>query len=289
MMMKKLAIASAVALMGMGAAHAEVVATPLENELGALLTKIVGNGTTTVTTPAVGIVGEPGYVPATTTVTTTPDISVLSGAVNTAALKGNIDISGTNVSLSSAMSNVTAKAEAIGTTSSASAYAIAGAKLSTTVIGAMNSATADVMGKVTEKSDATTSSLGAASLAASGGAVSVTSPSFGAGQLGGLAVTGSKLVDLTGTGDMNLTGLTSAATTSASNKVSELQAMDVFNSAINVAALDASIKVAATVDSSAWFLGPQTGVVNLSNIEMATTNIGAMNSSFTRLGVKLGN
>jgi predicted hotdog family 3-hydroxylacyl-ACP dehydratase len=69
--------------------------------------------------------------------------------------------------------------------------------------------------------------------------------------------------------------------------VDELQPMNVFNSAINVATLDAGIKIAATVDPGAWFLNPQSGIVNLSNIEMATTAIGAMNSSITRLGKNL--
>lgn len=315
MMMKKLAIASAIALMGMGAAQAQsVTPTPLENELGALLQSIVVSGpitTTTTVNPAVGTPGAVGYVAANTVTTSTlvPEIGVLSGAVNTAALMGNIDISGANVSLSSIAADVSAKAEAIATNSTATAYAIAGAKLSTTVIGAMNSATVDVMGKVTDQADATTSALGLANLSSSGGDIGVTTQSFGAGQLGGLATVGSNILTAAnGTvttagyqplvGDpvpqvidaatlqLDLAGLTSATSTDSMNKVNELQAMNVFNTAINVAALDASIKVTAAVDPNAWFLNPQTGVVNLSNIEMSTTNIGAMNSSLTRLGVK---
>ena len=315
MMMKKLAIASAIALMGMGAAQAQsVTPTPLENELGALLQSIVVSGpitTTTTVNPAVGTPGTEGYVAANTVTTSTlvPEIGVLSGAVNTAALMGNIDISGANVSLSSIAADVSAKAEAIATNSTATAYAIAGAKLSTTVIGAMNSATVDVMGKVTDQADATTSALGLANLSSSGGDIGVTTQSFGAGQLGGLATVGSNILNATNgtvttagytplTGDpvpqvidaatlqLDLAGLTSATSTDSMNKVNELQAMNVFNTAINVAALDASIKVTAAVDPNAWFLNPQTGVVNLSNIEMSTTNIGAMNSSLTRLGVK---
>jgi hypothetical protein len=315
MKMTKLAIASSIALLSMGAAHA-VEATPLENELGALLASIVISGpitTTTTVNPAIGTPGATDYVPATTVTTSTlvPEIAVLSGAVNTAALNGSIDISGTNVSLSSMAADVSAKAEAIATNSTATAYAIAGAKLSTTVIGAMNSATVDVMSKLTEKSDATTSALGLANLSSSGGDIGVTTQDFGVGQLG-LATLGSEILSATNgsvttagyqpaavgsdpvpqvidaaTLQLDLAGLTSATSTDAMYKVSELQSMNVFNTAINVAALDASIKVTAAVDPNAWFLNPQTGVVNLSNIEMSTTNIGAMNSSLTRLGVNL--
>lgn len=283
MKMKKLAIASAIALMSMGAAHA---VTPLETELGSLLTGLLGGGVTTTTTKA-AVLDADGIVvtPASTTIETTSpiDIAAISGAVNTAALNGSIDISGANVSLSSMAADVSAKAEAIGETATATAYAIAGAKLSTTVIGAMNSATMDVMGSTTDLAASVTSSLGVGSLAGDGG-VSMTGPTVAAvGTLTG-ALTGSDILD--GTAAIDLTALASNVNMTGSSKVEELQKMNVFNTAINVAALDASIKVTAAVDPNAWFLNPQTGVVNLSNIEMSTTNIGAMNSSLTRLGVK---
>ena len=285
MKMKKLAIASAIALMSMGAAHA---ATPLEAELGALLSGLMGGTVTTeVVTAPVAAVGETpavaGYTTTVTTTTPTVDIAALSGAVNTAALNGSIDISGANVSLSSMAADVSAKAEAIGETATATAYAIAGAKLSTTVIGAMNSATMDVMGSTTDLAASVTSSLGVGSLAGDGG-VSMTGPTVAAvGTLTG-ALTGSDILD--GTAAIDLTALASNVNMTGSSKVEELQKMNVFNTAINVAALDASITITAAVDTNAWFLNPQTGVVNLSNIEMSTTNIGAMNSSLTRLGVK---
>jgi hypothetical protein len=292
MKMKKLAIASAIALMSMGAAQA---ATPLEAELGTLLSGLVG-GTTTVTVApvaAVGEVGEPGYIAAvpgyTTEIVSTPvDISALSGAVNTAAIAGNIDISGANVSLSSMAAEVSAKAEAIGDTSTATAYAIAGAKLSTTVIGAMNSATVDVMGRTTDLSSSVTSSLGVASLAGEGD-FGMTGPTIAAVGTLTAALTGSDILDAAATTSMDLDGLTSSVALLGSSAINDLQNMNVFNTAINVAELDASIKIAATVDTGAWFLNPQTGVVNLSNIEMSTTAIGAMNSSLTRLGVNLAN
>jgi hypothetical protein len=238
MKMKKLAVASAIAMLSMGAAHA-VEATPLENELGALLASIVVGGPITSTTVSSTV---EGVTTAVTTSTLVPEIGVLSGAVNTAALNGSIDISGTNVSLSSMAADVSAKAEAVATNSTATAYAIAGAKLSTTVIGAMNSATVDVMSKLTEKSDATTSALGLDNLSSSGGTIGVTTQDFGAGQLGGLATVGSDILTATsgtvttivptvgdvagstvtdtGTLQLDLAGLTSATSTDSMYKVS---------------------------------------------------------------------
>jgi hypothetical protein len=259
MKMKKLVIASAITLMGATSAYAQV--TPLEVELGALLTSI---GTSAGSTDG-------------------PDIAAISGAVNTAALNGSIDISGANVSLSSMAADVSAKAEAIGENSTATAYAIAGAKLSTTVIGAMNSATVDVMAKTTDLTASVNTTLGVGMLAADSGVTMVGQDVAGAGTLTG-SLTGNQL--LNATGSINLENLASSVSLTGSSMVEELQAMNVFNTAINVAALDASIVITAAVDPNAWFLNPQTGVVNLSNIEMSTTNIGAMNSSLTRLGVK---
>lgn len=266
MKMKKMILVSAMALAFTGGAHAidisaATATTATMTELNALITAIGTNGVTA------------------------PEVSALSGAINTAVVNGAIDISGTNVSLSSMANNVSAKAEAIATNSSATAYAIAGAKLSTTVIGAMNSATLDIQSKSTNLDATVKSQLGVASLAADGTGTSVTGPTIAG--LTGLTgnLTGSDL--LNSVGSVNLNGLTSQVDLMGKSMVNELQAMNVFNSAINVASLDAGIKIAATVDPNAWFLNPQSGIVNLSNIEMATTAIGAMNSSVTRLGQNL--
>ena len=261
---KKLAIASAMALMFAGAAHAvDISAVDATQDSVLALTGLTG------------VLG------------TTVDVTALSGAINTAVVNGAIDISGINVSLSSMASNVSATANVSTGSTNAEAYAIAGAKLSTTVIGAMNSATVDVMAKVTEQSDKTQSSLGVGGLASQGGDIAITGNNFGAGQLG-LDTTGAAALAATGTAlQMDLSNLTNTTLTDASNKVSELQSMNVFNTAINTATLDAGIKIAAAVDTNAWFLNPQTGVVNLSNIAMTTTAIGAMNSSITRLGANL--
>jgi hypothetical protein len=261
---KKLALASAMALMFAGAAHAVDISTvtATQEDISSVATAIGGLLSDTV------------------------DVTALSGAINTAVVNGAIDISGVNVALGAMQNNVTATANATATTSTADAFAIAGAKLSTTVIGAMNSATVDVMAKVTDQTDKTASALGMGTLASQGGTVGMGSQTFGEGQLG-LTTTGSDVLSTTGDLQLSLSDLTSSTSTEAMNKVSELQTMNVFNTAINTATLDAGIRVVAAVDPNAWFLNPQTGVINLSNVSMATTAIGAMNSSLTRLGANL--
>lgn len=266
---KKLAIASAVAMMFAGSAHAitfDDLVVPTADTFSSVASSV-------------------GSLLA----TSTPDVTALSGAINTGIVNGAIDISGTNVSFGSVAANVTAAATAVGTTASSEAYAIAGAKLSTTVIGAMNSATVDLMGKVTDQTDSVKVQLGIGSLAAASGAgsVNVSTPAVAAGSLGlGGGLAAGNILTSSGT-DLSLANLTSETTNHLTNKVNELQKMNVFNTAINVASLDAGIRIAAGVDANAWFLNPQTGVVNLSNIAMTTTAIGAMNSSITRLGANL--
>lgn len=264
---KKLAIASAVAMMFAGSAHAitfDDLIVPTADTFSSVASSV-------------------GSLLA----TSTPDVTALSGAINTGIVNGAIDISGTNVSFGSVAANVTAAATAVGTTASSEAYAIAGAKLSTTVIGAMNSATVDLMGKVTDQTDSVKVQLGIGSLAAASGSgtVTVSTPAVAPGTLGGGLAAGT-ILSSSGT-DLSLANLTSETTNHLTNKVNELQKMNVFNTAINVASLDAGIRIAAGVDANAWFLNPQTGVVNLSNIAMTTTAIGAMNSSITRLGANL--
>jgi hypothetical protein len=278
--MKKLAIASAIALMSMGAVQAQTVinATAIQTDIASLA------DAATFVTDVGGLV-------------TAPVINITSGAMNLAAINGAIDISGTNVSLSSMANNVSATATATATTSTADAYAIAGAKLSTTVIGAMNSSTVEVMGMVTEQSNALGQMTGLGSMAMQDGTAVISTTSIdqalaaiGAGNTAALGngIVSAELLNLGGTGaQVDLANLTSEITSTTTSKVSELQNMNVFNAAINAASLDGGIKVYAAVDPNAWFLNPQTGVVNLANVAMSTTVIGAMNSATTRLGANL--
>jgi hypothetical protein len=272
MSFKKLAIASATALMFVGAAQAADVIT------------IDTTATTSITSGTLADLET--LIPATSLVTA-PAVNVTAGAVNLAIINGAIDISGTNVALSSMANNVSATATATATTSTADAYAIAGAKLSTTVIGAMNSATVEIASRSEDLASSAGTSLGIESLAAMDGSINVGTPGVGAATTAdaltaGLAEQAGVLA--TAASDFTLAGLTTDSTNTISSKINELQDMNVFNTTINAATLDAGIRVAAAVDTNAWFLNPQTGVVNLSNVAMATTAIGAMNSSVTRLG-----
>lgn len=276
MSFKKIAIASAVALMFVGAAQAQEA--------------VVINATAITQTADIDLTTDLALLNSAGDAITAPVANVISGAVNLATINGAIDISGTNVSLSSLANNVSATATATATTSTADAYAIAGAKLSTTVIGAMNSATVEIASRSEDLASSAGTKLGIESLAAMAGSIDVGTPAVGAATTAGALTAGLGAqagVLATDGSDFTMAGLMTESTNTISSKINELQNMSVFNSAINAATLDAGIKVYASVDPNAWFLNPQTGVVNLSNVAMATTAIGAMNSGVTRLGANL--
>jgi hypothetical protein len=300
--------------MGMGAVHAAgevppVVSTPttttttaeaglmteLSNALGGLFLsgRVATIDETIVDTKVVGRL--------TTYAAPNVDITALAGAVNLSAINGSIDISGTNVSITNAVGAVAATADAKTTST---ALAINGNNFSTTVIGAMNSSTLDIMGKITDKTNASTTGMGITSLASQGGTLALSTPSVLAATDATVASIGNSIDSIkvldgaskqgnTITGDvasnlqLDMHGLTSSTTSNVSDKVTELQSMNVFNMALNVAPLVAGVKIAAAVDTNAWFLNPQTGIVNLSGLQIATTAIGAMNSSVTHLGANL--
>ena len=287
---KKLAIASAVGMMFVGSAHA----INFDNIASEIITTTSGVVTTDFTYAVPSIADTFTSISlglGSLLATTSTAVSVIGGSINTGVVNGAIDISGTNVSVGAMIGTVSATASAI----TSDAYAIAGAKLGTTVIGAMNSSTVDVAAKTTDQTAKALATLNVATLANQGGSVGLTTPSIlaalpsvtGIGFLGTAVTPAGLLSASTESTQLSLAGLVSNTSFDVTNKVSELQNMNVFNGAVNVATLDAGIKIAATVDSNAWFLNPQTGVVNLSNIAMATTAIGAMNSSITKLGVSL--
>lgn len=298
MISKKLAIASATAFMlaGMSAAHAQSTPTGagdetaepgLVSELAVALGAIVNSSRLTAITQ-----DSTGVIDADFTSTGLIDITAIAGAVNLSTINGSIDISGTNVSIKGIEGDVSAKAEAIGeTTSNATSFAINGSNFSTTVIGAMNSSTLDVMGKTTDLASMVGAKLGVTSLAGDGTAAidlpAITPPSEDAlNQLAGFEAAAIFDTGTTAT-SFDLGGLTSELNATGSAMVEELQTMSVFNMALNVAPIVAGVQIAASVDTDAWFLNPQTGIVDLSNIQIATTAIGAMNSSITRLGANL--
>jgi hypothetical protein len=325
MKMKKLAIASAITMMSMGAAYAQQtpttttttpetgLMTELSNALGDLfLSGRVASTVDTISTAEATL----GLVTARTTTYATPnvDITALAGAVNLSAINGSIDISGTNVSITGVAGDVGAKAESIAsTTSTATSFAINGNNFSTTVIGAMNSSTLDIMGKTTALTNSASSGLDVASLASQGGSIALATPSvtpvtpgIGSTIASVDLLSGTSLATINfgsdglpgGTGEaadttvfsnlqQDLAGLSANTMSDVTSNVDELQSMNVFNMALNAAPIVAGVKIAAVVDPNAWFLNPQTGIVNVSNLQLATTAIGAMNSSITHLGKNL--
>jgi microcompartment protein CcmL/EutN len=341
MMMKKLAIASAITMMGMGAAYAQqtpttTTSTPetgLMTELSTSLATIFNAGQMTTITPKVeavtgsaatyatadaaaltagndtysfvngayvkdavptvgnlyitkaAVTGVTGQLSSTVYSAVNPaDITAIAGAVNLSAINGSIDISGTNVSITGVAGDVGAKAEAL---TSATAFAINGNNFSTTVIGAMNSSTLDIMARTADLSEMTKSTLNIAVLANQGAAPSITTQSFGPADLG-LATTGSTILDAAAaTTQFNMEGLVSGTETLAESMTEDLQSMNVFNMALNVAPIVAGVKIAALKDDGAWFLNPQSGIVNVSNLQSATTPSGAINSSIPHLAKNL--
>jgi hypothetical protein len=256
MTMKKLAIVSAIAMMSMGSVYAQQTTVTTSNaatatETGGLMTTLAA-AISSLSIPVANI-----------------DVSAIGGAVNLSAINGGINITGANVSLSGVTGALTG--------------------LSTTVIGAMNSSTLDIAKQTINLSEKTSSVLNIGGLANDGNGPTITTQSFTPGTLG-LGTTGSDILQsAANTTQFNLTDLVSGTDTLSTSLTDSLQKMNVFQMAVNMAPLVAGVNIAATVDSNAFFLSPQTGVVNLAGLQVATTTIGAMNSSVTRLGARLTN
>lgn len=92
------------------------------------------------------------------------------------------------------------------------------------------------------------------------------------------------------TGDANaidLASLSAELNATGRAKLRELQVMSTFNMALNAAPVVGGARIAATLADQAWFLNPQTGVIELSRLQIATTALGAMNSSLSHLGTNL--
>lgn len=222
-----------------------------------------------------------------------PDITAVAGAINLASLNGSIDISGTTVRITGLAGEVAARADAIGSsTTNATAIALNGTQLATTAIGAMNSATLDTLGKTVEQMATVTTSLGVVRFAGNGAAAfalpavsttdtgtDITMPLPSVEAFSALTTGASTAV--------SLQGLHASLETTSSALVEQLQPTSAFNMALNAAPVAAGVRMAATVDTAAWFLNPQTGVVDLANLQITTTAIGAMNSGLTHLGQRL--
>lgn len=168
---------------------------------------------------------------------TSANIAAIAASINEVALDGSITIEGATVSFS-AIDSVTANATASAENSTASARAINGNSLATTVIGAMG--TMDFENRV---SDAVATDFAAQSIDST---------------LASLAYVGAESTDI-------VSGLGNVAMISAS---------------VNQGELAGHISIKAVNDTPTWFLSEQTiAAVNLTNLDAATTVIGAMNTT----------
>jgi len=179
---------------------------------------------------------------------TSANISALATSFNDVALDGSISVTGATIGFS-AIENVTATATATSSNienATATASAINGNKLSTTVIGAM--ATVDLENSVSDKlaTDFAAQAIDAAGLAT------------------------------------NLTGLNvdNGTTPAVDDLTLNLGAVEMVSASVNTGALSGNIEIAASNLTPTWFLNEATvASVNLTNLEAATTVIGAMNTT----------
>lgn len=179
---------------------------------------------------------------------TSANISALASSFNDVALDGSISVTGATIGFS-AIENVTATATATSSNienATATASAINGNKLSTTVIGAM--ATVDLENRVSDKlaTDFAAQAIDAATLAS------------------------------------NLTGLNvdNGTTPAVDDLTLNLGAVEMVSASVNTGALSGNIEIAASNLTPTWFLNEATvASVNLTNLEAATTVIGAMNTT----------
>ncbi|WP_288022624.1 hypothetical protein [Thauera sp.] len=181
----------------------------------------------------------------TTTTSVAPNVSALAASINEAAVYGAITIEGATISFS-AVENVNATATATSSNieaATASAKAINGNSLSTTVIGVMN--TADLENRV---KDSLTTDFAAQGIEL--GAFSTSS--------------GSDFSDLAAIGSLN----------------PELGNVEMVSASVNAGNIAGNIAIVASNNTPTWFLSEAAvASVNLTNLEASTTVIGAMNTT----------
>lgn len=181
----------------------------------------------------------------TTTTVVAPNVSALAASINEAGVYGAITIEGATISFS-AVENVNATATATSSNieaATASAKAINGNSLSTTVIGVMN--TADLENRV---KDSLTTDFAAQGI-----------------ELGAFSSSGgSDFSDLAAIGSLN----------------PELGNVEMVSASVNAGNIAGNIAIVASNNTPTWFLSEAAvASVNLTNLEASTTVIGAMNTT----------
>lgn len=243
---KKTAVALAMGMIVSGGAFAQttiVVPTINSTDFAAVVTQDLDGDVTGVELIGLGTT----FSDIAAALPTSANVSVLAASLNEVNLDGSIVIDGATISFS-AIENVNATANATSSnveSATATARAINGNSLATTVIGAMG--TTDLENRI---SDAVATDFAA--------------------QTDSLSVTAT--TDLTG----GLTGVSAEA----ANVVSGLGDLAMVSASVNVGELAGNIAITATNSTPTWFLNDQVvASVNLTNLDAATTVIGAMNTT----------
>lgn len=243
---KKTAVALAMGMMVSGGAFAQttiVVPTVNTTDFAAVVTDTTVSSVTTTTVDLIGL--NTRFSDIANALSENANVSVLAASLNEVNLDGSIVIDGATISFS-AIENVNATANATSSnveSATATARAINGNSLATTVIGAMG--TTDLENRI---SDAV-----ATDFAAQTDSVGVTT-----------------IADLTG-------GL---ASTDPSNVISGLGELAMVSASVNTGVLEGNISIIADNSTPTWFLNENVvASVNLTNLDAATTVIGAMNTT----------
>ena len=202
--------------------------------------------------------------------------SVMAIASNNAAINGSISLDGANITISAqdVEANAMAKAEAATeSTSTATSNAFSGSTFNTTAIGALLSASIEVdPAMITDTETFTATDLKFAGEGFMLGAGSEDSRIDL--QLGNFGEDGSSSLDLP---PAEFAG--NLATTD-----SHVNPLSVALMATNLAAIDASVNLTAVYQAGNVFHSPTGGMVNVTNLNINTTAVGAINSGSIRLG-----
>jgi len=186
----------------------------------------------------------------------------LAAAVNVADIDASISLTGSNVTISAASTTADANATAVGATSSATATsnAFSGSTFTTTAIGAFSSASIEMdASMVTNTTSFTSTDLGFI-----GEDLNVTGDNFSVDAFDDQA-------------DGQFAGNIATAT-------STVNGFTVANLAYNAGDIIASVSMVADYEPGNVFHAPSGGLINLTNLNITTTAIGAFNSGSIRLG-----
>jgi len=197
--------------------------------------------------------------------------NVMAIAANNAAINGSINLNGANITISAqdVEANATSKAEAATeSTANATANAFSGSTFSTTAIGALLSATVEVDASMITN----TASFTATDLKFTGEALTLDAGSEAASFNLGLG---------------GISGMTAEPAEFAGNIATAESRVNSINAsliAVNLAPIDASVNLTAVYQPGNVFHSPTGGMVDVTNLNITTTAVGAINSGTLRLG-----